>query len=333
MRTPEEITRIVDHYFADPLATADVSATATAVTHDAAAVRLSVEATAMTIGITTAPRIDSQLSRCVESLLSAGATDVRLFAEPNCDLTGLPPVVTITERPQRLGAWHNWQTMCRELLDASTSPIILTVQDDTIFSRESLTTLLDLWPTQTNVGFLSLYTPSHYQRKYCVERAGRVLAIHADAESARRDARRTKHRGAHVVLREYPLGCYRIGTRSLWGACALAFPRAALAQVIDHRIARTWRGAGRASSRRRAPHEIANIDTAIGRIMNDIDLAMLFVNPSLAQHAAHHSTLGHGGLGGRRQSWRVAPDLLGLAPGTTTATTLSPPRPLPCCGG
>lgn len=282
----------------------------------------------ITIGITTAPRAGGLLPGCVASLRRAEATDLHVFAEPESDVTNVADV-TVHQRDRRFGAWHNWREMCRELLDSSTSPIVLTVQDDTIFSQHALARLVELWPTLTNIGFLSLYTPSHYQRKWCVERRGRTLGIFHDSQTAARKA--LKFQQSRVVFREYPPGVNRIVTRSLWGACALAFPRDTLKQIINHRIACNWQGAI-PTQPPRDPSQIANVDTAIGRICNAMKLSMWFVNPSLAQHAAHHSTLGHGGLGGRRQAWRVADDLINVARGAISSTAARGAT-VSCCGG
>ncbi len=68
------------------------------------------------VGITAAPRKDSALVQCIESVVVNGWMPV-VFAEPGTDLAGLPESVTVVQRSERMGAWHNWLAMCRELLE------------------------------------------------------------------------------------------------------------------------------------------------------------------------------------------------------------------------
>lgn len=182
---------------------------------------------------------------------------------------------TITN-PQQLGVWHNWLSSVKYALENSSASLILTVQDDTLFHPDSRTfTESILWPA-SNIGFLSLYTPKHYS-----------------------------------LIREP--GINHIYTRSLWGACALVWPRKILEQVIEHPIAKSWAGArpksgnkGVYESRRKNPHTIANSDTAIGKIMNSMARSMYFIDPSPVSHIAVHSTINHGGNLGRRNCYRCA---------------------------
>lgn len=154
---------------------------------------------------------------------------------------------------------------------------ILTVQDDAYFHPDSKA-FLDaiVWPS--DAGFISLYTPKHYS-----------------------DGRQP--------------GLNRIRTSSLWGACALAWRRESLEQVIAHTIAHSWCGVPPKSAatrsavmerRKRQPDTIANSDTAIGRILNAMGLSMYFVDPSPVQHIAPVSSISHGGNEGRRNCSRCA---------------------------
>lgn len=126
------------------------------------------------------------------------------------------------------------------------------------------------WPDRDDVGFVSLYTPKHYTKE--------------------KD-------GLHPVV-----------TKSLWGACAMIFERDKLRAILDHPIAKTWKGAGK-KVRNPPPEKVKNIDTAIGKVCNALGLKMFFHSPSLAQHIGAYSSIGHGGLGGRREASRVAADL------------------------
>jgi hypothetical protein len=65
--------------------------------------------------------------------------------------------------------------------------------------------------------------------------------------------------------------------------------------------------------RRENPETIANSDTAIGKIANDLGLCMYFVDPSPVSHIAKYSTIGHGGNDGRRNAYRIADHSLPLS--------------------
>ncbi|WP_146675291.1 hypothetical protein [Pirellula sp. SH-Sr6A] len=155
----------------------------------------------------------------------------------------------------------------------------MTVQDDSLFHPDS-GSFIDRLEFPSNAAFVSFYTPKHY---------------------------------SIIKGQEKTTGVNRIRTRSLWGACALLWTRTTLSQVVSHPRANTWIGAKPKSgnpavyqNRKENPHLIANSDTAIGMIINKIGLAMYFVDPSPVQHIAEHSTISHGGNGGRRNCWRCA---------------------------
>ena len=228
-----------------------------------------------TVAITTAPRRECTLLPCLESLADCGWDPV-VFAEPNSTTN---PYLTI-HHPQKLGVWHNWLYSVRWCLSNTDSPVIMTVQDDCLFhpqSKEYIET--QLWPE--NCGFISLYTPKHYTK---------------------------------------PSGIHRIFTRSLWGACALVWPRQVLESLLTLPLINSWMGVGPKSKnpvvmeRRRADSSlIANSDTAIGKLVNQLNLAMYFVNPSLVDHFAAYSTIGHGGNKGRRNASVIADPSLPLS--------------------
>ena len=227
-----------------------------------------------TVMVTTAPRRDCTLLECVDSIRRAG-WEPRVFAEPGSTKTD----AWTFENPSRKGVWHNWRDSASWCLRHTDSQYILTVQDDSLFHRDSRTFAESaLWPAR-NAAFVSLYTPKHY-------------TING--------------------LREYrPAGINRIKTRSLWGACALIWDRRVLEAVIYHRIARGWVGAARNNKQRREfqkrpKWKVANSDTAIGKICNDLKRPMFFVDPSPVSHIARHSSIGHGGNDGRRNCYRCA---------------------------
>lgn len=256
------------------------------------------------VGVTSAPRKIDTLDECVESLVENGWNPY-VFAEPKTFTRGLPTGVRVVQRPYRYGAWFNWLLMCWELLvlypDADT---FMTVQDDTVFCSGCKAYVeRDLWPSP-NVGFVSLYAPKHYQIDNQVVRTDTnvVMNTFTNADQAKKYAKRTRH-PTRIEPRYKPNGCHRIVTNSLWGACALIFPRNVLIALVNHYKSKSWRGvksAGR--SRPRADWEVANVDTLIGGVMNSLGKEMWFYQPSLTQHVAVHSTLGHGGNKGRRSA-------------------------------
>jgi hypothetical protein len=208
--------------------------------------------------------------------------DPVIFAEPGSTAVDCETIAN----PQRLGVWHNWLASCYSALSHD-GDYILTAQDDSLFhpdSREFIESIK--WPS--NAAFVSLYTPKHY-------------SIY----------RNKKPR---------PTGINRIVTRSLWGACALVWRPDVLRRVIGSDIAKRWAGARPASGnmavldrRRENPETIANSDTAIGKIANDLGLCMYFVDPSPVSHIARYSTIGHGGNDGRRNAYRIADHSLPLS--------------------
>ena len=224
----------------------------------------------ITVAVTTAPRKDCTLAYCLASIEACGWTPI-VFAEPGSTETDYQTILN----PAKLGIWHNWLNACRWCLENSSSDNIMTVQDDSLFHPDckSFVDAL-LWPSKA--AFVSLYTPKHYSR-------GK------------------------------PVGINRIYTKSLWGACALIWDREALEKVIETPTCKTWAGARPKSgspivmeNRRKNPSTIANSDTAIGKAINSLALAMYFVDPSPVHHIARFSTISHGDNTGRRNCGRCS---------------------------
>jgi len=234
--------------------------------------------------VTTAPRRVPTVKTCTESLVVAGFEPF-LFAEPDTILSDADNEFVIRHKEKK-GVWHNWLYSARYALDNSDANIILTVQDDSLFHPDSKTFLENhiLWP-DTNVGFVSLYTPKHYSIKP----------------------------NKKTMMRDY--GVNRVITRSMWGACALAWPRKVLEEVIELDFSQKWLGARTKTAsvweRKKAeriaePWRIQNSDTAIGKIMNLMGRTMWFCDPSPVQHFATTSAISHGGNKGRRNCGRCA---------------------------
>ena len=231
------------------------------------------------VALTTAPRQDCTLRKCVESMFLAGFKPT-IFAEPGSTI--IPGCTTITNKEKK-GIWYNWLHSCQYALENSDADVIMTVQDDALFHPDSkVFTEGLLWPDE-ETGFVSLYTPKHY-------------SLQARSKDEFR-----------------PIGVNRIYTRSLWGACALVWPREVLQQVVDHEITKKWLGAPTRSKSLKIkqkridnPHLVQNSDTAIGKIMNKMNRKMFFVDPSPVEHIAQHSAVNHGGNYGKRNCIRCA---------------------------
>lgn len=232
--------------------------------------------------VTTAPRKTSTLQTCLESMEVAGFQPF-VFAEPGN--YNLPPEFShsLVMHKKRLGVWHNWLFSLRYALENSDANIIMTVQDDSLFHPDSRQfTESILWP-HDRVGFVSLYTPAHYNKK-------------PNFKTVKR-----------------PCGINRIYTRSMWGACALVWPRKVVEEMLEQPLIKTWIGAptktrnSKVMQRRAAnPHLVQNSDTAIGKLMNRMDRSMWFMDPSPVNHFATTSTAQHGGNGGNRNCGRCA---------------------------
>lgn len=235
--------------------------------------------------VTTAPRREPTLSSCLDSLLISGF-NFNVFAEPgNYRFLNEEYKDKTIFHSAKKGVWWNWIESARWALENTDADVIMTVQDDSVFHPDSKSIAEQfMWPSE-DVGFISLYTPKHYSLK------------------------------PRQKTLERPLGLNRIATKSLWGACALVWPRKVLEQVMDHELIEGWLGAPlrtksawaeRQKKRRAEPWTIQNSDTAIGKIMNRMGRTMWFADPSPVQHVAEYSAINHGGNKGRRNCGRCA---------------------------
>ncbi len=228
--------------------------------------------------VATAPRPDCTLRKCIDSLIVAGFNPT-IFAEPDSTKTKYPTIMN----PKKKGVWYNWINSCEYALNNTNANVIMTVQDDSLFHPDSKTFAEKiLWPAE-DCGFVSLYTPKHYS----------IVP--------------------HFKTKKRNVGVNRVYTRSLWGACALIWPREVLEAVMEHKVTQTWLGAPTKSrsqsvmdKRRADPTLVQNSDTAIGKIMNRMKRSMYFVDPSPVEHISEHSVIGHGGNKGRRNCMRCA---------------------------
>jgi len=218
------------------------------------------------VGVTTAPRLVPTLARCVASIQAAGWSDLRIFAEPGSDLKGLGAGAEVIQRTERLGAFRNFVASMRELLaEHSKAQAILLFQDDVILCREVRDFLeRDLWPSP-KTGVISIYTPNH-----------------------------------KVYAPEDVKGCRWINSKWLIGACALAFPRHVAEAIVAHPLAKNWRGAAKGSQP--VPHLKKAVDCYVGHAVAELNLRAYYYNPSMVQHIATTSAIGHGGANGKRRS-------------------------------
>jgi GT2 family glycosyltransferase len=207
------------------------------------------------VGITAAPRRQPTVARCAASVRAAG-WEPTLFAEPGTN--GLPAGFAIVERPQRLGIWQNYVQTLRDLLTAHPeAQAIVVLQDDVVLCRDVREFLEhDLWPG-LNPGMVSLYVPEE------------------------------KEAGGQA-------GCDRRGGTVI-GICAAVFPRTVAERLVDSPFARAWRGCHHRGGCEPDPLRKKAIDTGICEQLKAWGLPVWNYRPSLAQHIADTSAVGHGG--------------------------------------
>lgn len=243
------------------------------------------------VGVTTAPRSFGSAKTCLDSLRINGWKP-HVFAEPGSELPEELGDCEYTLNPERLGVWRNFVNMGKSLLkEYPKAKLFLLVQDDTVVVPGVRAfvepRLLKGWPGGKSACFVSLYTPEQYAK------------------------------GKKV-------GCHRIHTKSLWGACALVFTRETLSSLLGHSIAKSWNGVRfKTRTRPRESWEVANSDTAVGKIANAQKRGMFFYVPSLAQHVAPVSSISHGGDIGLRAASEVVSDWRIFRPRKVEC----PPRP------
>lgn len=227
--------------------------------------------------VTTAPRKSPTIIQTLESLEDCGWSPT-VFAEPDSLDTSWPTF----QNEQRLGVWFNWLKSCRWAIEQHPE-FVLTVQDDAEFHPECKQLIESVeWPG--DAGYISLYTPKHYQ-------------FWKDG-SAR------------------PNGLYSVKTQSMWGAVALVFKPSVLRDLIEHPRAKHWAGVrcknrsnwpALKEKRLANPHMIQNSDTIIGSILTKtLGRKLYYFNPSPCAHISKYSACGHGDNHGRRNAFFIA---------------------------
>src|SRR5262249_53140182 len=119
------------------------------------------------VGVRTAPRKPPTLEWSLDSLIRAGWTEPRVFADGPVALRDRHAFLPVTLRESPIGAWPNFYLGLIELLmrepDADT---YLMVEGDVVYyDRQDLRAYLEavVWPG-TTPGILSLYCPATYDR-------------------------------------------------------------------------------------------------------------------------------------------------------------------------
>ena len=116
------------------------------------------------VAITTAPRRQSTLQQCVDSLLACGWSQPKVFVDGTVEIPESMPVTVRKSREVSIGAWPAWrnalETLVRDAEHGENADVLMIVQDDTLFPyvkdlREYVDQLI--WP-QDGPCLLSLYT-------------------------------------------------------------------------------------------------------------------------------------------------------------------------------
>lgn len=185
----------------------------------------------------------------------AAGFEPTVFAEPHTPTAALS--CRVVSRPRRLGCFHNYLQTLEDLLASDPeAQAIVVFQDDVIVSKDLRPFLEhDLWPSD-KCGAVSLYSPDFYGYEH-----GR------------------------------PPGFFRQPGKFLMGACGMVYPRH-VAQALTTRH-REWRGAAKGVIT--DPVKKKAVDTWIGHAVKGENLHVYYPNPSLCQHIAETSSIGHGG--------------------------------------
>lgn len=120
------------------------------------------------VGVTTAPRQQPTLDRCLDNLRRAGWQQPQLFVDGGAQLADRHGRLDVTYREQKVGAWANFYLAMIELLMRQPhADAYLLLQDDALlFDGENVREYLQgcLWPDGP-VAAVSLYCPASYTRR------------------------------------------------------------------------------------------------------------------------------------------------------------------------
>jgi len=195
------------------------------------------------VGITSAPRKNPTLARCVRSV-QRGGFDPIVFAEPGTETADVD--AEIVTRPERLGCWRNYVQTLRDLLERfPEAQAVMIVQDDVVFAPELREFLeSELWPS-TKVGCVSLYTPNYPSYE-------------------------EHHNGSQP-------GLLKVNHRHLIGACAMVYPRETVRKILGHPLANDWKGVSKGPSQP-DPAKKKAVDTWVGYVTRDFSVTAYWLD-------------------------------------------------------
>lgn len=225
----------------------------------------------MICGVTTSPRKKCFLGATINSAITSGFKNIVVFSEPASELPCcVKKAAIIIQNSQKRGQWLNWLHMATKL-SAFSEKLVLTFEDDVRFSKSAATVskkiLTKLLKSHGNeCGPLCVYTSSVYQKR--------------------------------MKRQVEP-----IDPRSLIGACALLWPMHALRRVVQHDLAKNWKGiSGNDNS-----EDIRHSDTCIGACCHELGLKVFGMRPCYAQHIGTSSSLGRQSMDATMFASAVAP--------------------------
>jgi hypothetical protein len=117
------------------------------------------------VGVTTAPRRLATLDACLDSVIQAGWSDVRLFMDDRVEVADSHASLPCSVREPKLGAWPNYYVSLTELvMRHPNATAYMLVQDDSLFfGHPGLRSYLDtlVWPVE-GPAMMSLFCPRYY---------------------------------------------------------------------------------------------------------------------------------------------------------------------------
>lgn len=236
----------------------------------------------ISVVVTTAPRQDCTLERTLDSIERCGWTPT-VFAEPDSTPTNRKTVTN----PERKGLYRNWIQAASWAVNQN-KEYVLTMQDDCELHPGTKELIQQIQPLD-RMGFLSLYTPSHYQ-------------IDSHGEPIK--------------------GIYIVSHGSTWGAVALLFETAVLKQLLTEERIRNWIGirpktdsSNWKTLHKKEPWRIKNSDYIIGSTLtHNLQRYLYYLSPSPGTHIAEFSTVGHSKNTGKRNAQYITDHSQPLTP-------------------
>lgn len=209
------------------------------------------------MGMLTAPRRNPSIDAALLSYHSAGFDEIHIYAEPGSTRPTSAPHVWI-EREYRHGCWRNTVQALRDMWARNPKAEAYALfQDDCVMMRDVRTFLEhDLWPSPT-AGLVSIYSPdwSGYEDKNI--------------------------KGIRMIKNNY-----------MMGACGVILSNPCLNMILNHPLSKDWRGTYR--GRQDNPEKKAASDTWFSTVVREGGFNAFVYSPSLMQHFARFSALGHG---------------------------------------